>query len=205
MQLLEPEGPAQLTEYGKRYFDAQNQAMQQCASVIRDVARLAEWQKGEWDRICRLLEGENVPTMITSGISQVTEAKVVDHVNGKTSFTIPATVALGLGTTAPTATTTGATFAEISYTTYARQTIINTAWNAATAATPSVATNNGAITFPACTAGGGTLLGFMILDSATLAAGNGLWYGTLTSTVISTTQTPPTVANTAMSVSLTGT
>lgn len=162
----------------------------------------------EWlEELLRAVRGTDRPPMmggITNGISQYGMAKLIDHINGKTSFTMPTTVAMALATTAPTSTTTGATLVEATYTGYGRQTIAAAGFNAATAATPSVATNNGAITFGACTAGTSTLLGFMLADSATTGAGNSLWYGTLASTVISTTQTPPTVASTAMSLSMTG-
>jgi hypothetical protein len=118
---------------------------------------------------------------------------------------MPVTVAMGLWTVAPTSTSTGASANEANYTGYGRQTIAAAGWNASTAATPSVSTNAATITFGNCTGGTSTLLGFEICDSATIAAGNALWYGTLTSTVISTTQTPPTVAAGALAVSMTGT
>ncbi len=106
-------------------------------------------------------------------------------------------------TAAPTSTTTGVIGAnEASYTGYARTA---STMGAASAATPSVATNSATITFPNCTGGTSTLLGFINADSATANAGNALWYGTLTSTVISTTQTPPTIAAGALSLSMTGT
>ena len=39
-------------------------------------------------------------------------AKIIDHVNGKTTFTLPAADAMALATTAPTSTTTGVTIVE---------------------------------------------------------------------------------------------
>jgi hypothetical protein len=179
--LLEPEGPAQITEYGKRWLDR----LLTIASNLDDPPMLGG---------------------VTSGMSQVTLAKIVDHVNGKTSFTMPTVIAMALATTAPATTTTGVTIVEAAYTGYARVNLTPATWsNAATSATPSVATNNGAITFPACTGSTSTLLGFMFTDNATLSLGNSLWYGTLASTVISTTQTPPTIATTVMSLSASGT
>lgn len=200
---LAPE-PARLTEFGKRWMDERLAALAKRMDVLRDIAKLGALELARWPEIAATLEAEGVPTAITSGISQYGMSHLVDHINGKTSFTMPTTVALALATTAPTSTTTGATVVEASYTGYARKTIAAAGFNAATAATPSVGTNNGAITFNACTGGTSTLLGFLIADSATTGAGNALWYGTLASTVISTTQTPATIADTALSVSMTG-
>ena len=169
---------------------------------------ITPYGEGWLEELLRSVKASERPPMlggITNGISQYGMSHLLDHINGKTSFTMPATVAMGLWTAALSSTSTGATASEAAYTGYARQTIAGAGFNAATAATPSVSTNNGAITFPACTGGTSTLIAFMLADSATIGAGNALWYGTLTSTVISTTQTPPTVATTAMSLSMTGT
>lgn len=203
---LVPEGPARLTEHGKSWMDERLTLIERDRDVLLDVAKLAEHDAEMGAEIEALLLEEGVPTAITSGVSQYGMSHLIDHLNGKTSFTMPAAVAMCLATTAPTSTTTAVTIVEAAYTGYTRVTLTGASWsNAATSATPSVATNNGAITFPACTASTSTLLGFMVADNATLATGNSLWYGTLTSTVISTTQTPPTIATTAMSLSMTGT
>jgi hypothetical protein len=85
---------------------------------------------------------------------------------------------------------TAATAGELTYTTYARQSISST--NMSPAASGSV-TNDVAITFAAVTAGGGTVT-FWMLCSSSSGAGDNICWGTATSTVISTTQTPPTVA-----------
>jgi hypothetical protein len=118
---------------------------------------------------------------------------------------MPATVAAALLTAAPTSTTTGASATEAAYTGYAELAIAAAGWNSATAATPSVATNASTLTFNNCTGGTSTLAGFLIKDSSTLASGNALWYGTLATVTISTTQTPPTIAAGSLSVSMTGT
>jgi hypothetical protein len=212
--LLEPAGPMLPTEYGKRWLERIWTDLDRHSNTIRDVAKLAECERTEagweseaqrWAALEQLLTDEGVPTAISSGVSQYGMAKLIDHLNGKTAFTMPVTVAMALLTAAPTSTTTGATGVEATYTGYGRQTIAGAGWNAATAATPSVGTNASTITFGNCTAGTSTLLGFTLDDSATVSAGNALWYGTLTSTVISTTQTPPTVAAGALSTSMTGT
>lgn len=197
--------PAQMTEHGKRWTEDRLAVIDRHLDVMRDIHKLAEAEHARWAQIEAQLCAEGVPTAISSGVSQYGMSHLIDHINGKTSFTMPVTVALALATTAPTSTTTGATVVEATYTGYGRQTIAGAGFNAATAATPSVATNASTITFAACTAGSSTLLGFLIADSATTGAGNALWYGTLTSTVISTTQTPATVATSALSLSMNGT
>lgn len=136
-----------------------------------------------------------------SGFSQYAESHIIDHANGKTSWTMPTGSYLALTTVVPTSTSTGTSITEASYTGYARQSIAGGGWVAATAATPSVGANSGTITFAACTAGTSTLIGFALCDALTV--GNMIWWGTLPSTVISTTQTPATVATGALTVSLT--
>ena len=134
---------------------------------------------------------------------------LIDHVNGKTSFTMPAAVAMSMSTgTAPTCSTTGANGDNSGqYTGYTRLTFTTTNWTAASGSNPAAATYSsaGAVTFPACTAGTATETGFIIADNATANTGHALWYGTLASVVISTTQTPPTLATNALTVSLNGT
>lgn len=217
--LLVPEGPMRPTEYGKRWMDRVWTDLQHHSNTIRDVARLkhdpmvlldladeGERQVKLWAAMEQALKDEGVPTNITSGVSQYGMAKLIDHINDKAAFTAPTTVAMGLWTTtAPTSTSTGALANEATYTGYARVTLATAAFNPATAATPSVSTNASTITFGNCTAGTSTLVGFELVDNATVASGNALWYGTLSSVVISTTQTPPTVAAGSLSLSMTGT
>lgn len=200
--LLEPEGPMLLTEYGKRWFDETWTAIERNHDVLIDVIKLAEYQAEMWDEIDEILRQEGVPTAIANGMSQYVMHLALDHLVGKTAFTMPVAVAMTLCTANPSSTSTGASQAESAYTTYGRQTLAGAAFVAATTATPSVSTNSGVITFGACTAGGSTLLGFTLCDSATIGAGNALWFGALASTVISPTQTPPTVAAGALSLSI---
>lgn len=205
--LLEP-SPCLPTEYGKRWLDDTWTELERHRGVLLDVAKLAEYEAQMWDEIERILRDENaLVAAISSGVSQYAMSRIVDHLNGKTAFTMPTVSAMALGIgTAPTSTSTGALGAnEANYTGYGRQSIAAAGWNASTAATPSVGTNAGIITFGACSAGTSTLIGFVIADSATVNAGNAIWYGTLTSTVISTTQTPPTIAAGSLAVSITGT
>lgn len=146
---------------------------------------------------------DRVPVLGGSGsYSNYAETHILDHSLGKTSWTMPATVALGLTTVVPTVTSTGANITEAAYTGYARVTIAGSGWNAASAGTPSSSTNNGAITFAACTGSSSTVIGWALCDSATTAAGNLLVWGSTTSVVISTTQTPATIASAALQVTL---
>jgi hypothetical protein len=158
-----------------------------------------EWiERREW---CQSPDGIGLPAIAgASGFSQYAEAKIVDHANGKTSWTMPANSYVCLCTTVPTSTSTGSTIAEASYTGYARYSQAGN-WTAATAATPSVGVNTATITFAACTAGTSTLTGIAICDAS--SAGNMIWWGTLTSVVISTTQTPATIAAGVLAPSLT--
>jgi hypothetical protein len=195
-------GECRLTEYGKRYFEERLTFIDRFDAVLRDIAKLARAEQWKWPLITRQLELEGVPVAV-SGLSQYVGHLVMDHLVGKTAFTMPATIAMALDTAAPTSTSTGASQAETAYTGYtARQAIAGAAWTAATTATPSVSANNATITFGNCTGTGATLLGFTIDDSVTVGAGNAIWFGALTSTVISTTQTPPTVAAAALSLSV---
>lgn len=117
------------------------------------------------------------------------ENKILDHIVANATYTAP-TPSLGLWTTTPDDTYTAASGTELTYTTYARQSISST--NMSPAASGSV-TNDVAITFPAVTAGGGTVIGWVLCSSSS-GAGDNIAWGTATSTVISTTQTPPTIA-----------
>ena len=199
--LLEPAGPMLPTEYGKRWMDETWTAIERHRGVLLDVAKLAEYEAEMWDEIDRVLREEGVPVAV-SGISQYAMPKLVDHLNGKTSFTMPVTVAMALATAAPTSTSTARRSPKPRTPAMGvRRLQAPRSWPRRSA-TPSVALNSGTITFGACTAGGTTLLGFILADSATVSAGNALWFGSLTSTVISTTQTPPTIATNALSFSL---
>lgn len=106
-----------------------------------------------------------------------------------TTPTITAPTYLALCTVVPTDSSTGSTITEASYTGYARKSIAAADMSAASAGSK---TNANAITFAACTSGSSTIIGWALCDASTV--GNILYWGTTTSTVISTTQTPATVA-----------
>lgn len=127
--------------------------------------------------------------LVGSGKSGYLANKDLDHNLGKTAFTMPSVVALALCTTVPTSSSTGATLVEASYTGYAEKKIEAASLNAASS---GKTTNSATIEFAACTGGSSTIVGFAIKDSSTVGSGNILYWGTLTSTVISTSATPVT-------------
>jgi hypothetical protein len=111
--------------------------------------------------------------------------KVLDHVLGNTGYTAPATVYVGLWTTAGALTdaATGSTTAEVSTsgTAYARQSVTNntTNWPNASGSTTGLKQNGTAITWTTATASWGTVNQFALLDAS--SAGNILFWGDLTS------------------------
>ena len=136
-----------------------------------------------------LIDAGQRPMMGGASFGNAVENKILDHIVSNTSYTMPVPY-LALWTSTVDDTSTAATAGELTYTTYARMAVSST--NMAPAASGSV-TNDVAITFPAVTAGGGTVT-FWMLASSSAGAGDNIAWGTATSTVISTTQTPPTVA-----------
>lgn len=133
--------------------------------------------------------------LVAGGKSNYHSNKSLDHGDGKTAFTQPTTVALALCTTAPTAASTGATIVEPTYTGYAEKKVEAASLNASAS---QKVTSSAVIEFAACTAGSGTIIGYVLKDSTTIGSGNCLYWGTCTSTVISTTATPPTVNSGAL-------
>jgi hypothetical protein len=194
--------PAKITEYGKRRMDSWMSGVDRFWGTIRDIAKVAYSELREWDWMQRTLDAEGVPQNIANGISQSMMHQLLDHAIGKLAFTFPATVAMSLDTANPSSTSTGASQAETVYTNYVRLLFSTATFNSSTTATPSVALNAATLTFANCGATGSTLLGFCLNDSQTTGAGNVMWFGGLTSTVISSTQTPPTIAAGALSMSL---
>lgn len=139
-------------------------------------------------------------------LADAAAAKVTDHINGKTTYTLitPNYVALLTGTvlqadTGVTITTTNNV--EANYTSYARLSLAAADYNAASAgAHPPNATTTFPVaqkTWPACTGSTSTVTNWCVVLGNAVTRGNAgdiTWFGTCTSTVISTTQTPPTVA-----------
>lgn len=107
-------------------------------------------------------------------LTTYTANKLIDHLNGKTSFTMP-TVYVGLSSTTPAVGGTGVT--EPSGGAYARKATTGSTWNAAASGS---ATNAAAITWTAASADwvSGANLTYGVLYDA-LTAGNLLGYGVL--------------------------
>lgn len=137
---------------------------------------------------------------MAGSLSDYSENKLLDHLLSQTAFTMPANVYAALCTVTITDSMTGATITEATYTGYARKEILATDINAASG---GVVTNANDITFAACTAGSSTIVGVAIVDSATTGAGNMLCYSDVTSHVIDTSNTPPTIPAGSLSVTLT--
>jgi hypothetical protein len=131
------------------------------------------------------------------GFSNTVEQKILDAIFGGTAYTVTSPVYLALTTVAVTETDTGSTITEAAYTGYARKSIASADMGAATT---SGKTNVNPITFAGCTAGTSTVVGFAICSAST--AGDVILYGTLPSVVISTTQTPATIAAGALTATL---
>jgi hypothetical protein len=136
-----------------------------------------------------------------SGFSQTFAKKVLEVITGKAALSTP-TAWLALCTVVPTATSTGATITEAGYTGYARKEIPAGEWNAAVSGSPSSIANHAKLEFAACTAGSSTVIGWALCDSGSTGAGNVIMWGTATSVVISSTQTPATVAAEILSLTL---
>lgn len=136
-----------------------------------------------------------------ASFSDYWENAVLDATFGDPDVTITAPTYLALCLQVPTDASTGTSIDGggwiPTYTGYARKSIAAADMSAASGGSK---TNSNAITFAACSAGTSTIVGWALCDAATL--GNILCWGSCTSTVISTTQTPATVAIGALVVTL---
>lgn len=134
-----------------------------------------------------------------AGFSDAAEIDVLDSIFGDHAtiqlYTAP--TYLALVTVAVTETMTGSTITEAAYTGYARKSISAADMGPAAAGAKS---NTVQQQFAACTAGSATVIGWSLCTAST--AGQVIVYGTATSTVISTTQTPATVGVGSLSVTL---
>lgn len=129
-------------------------------------------------------------------LSDYAEDNMLDHLLEGTALTSPTTVYLALLTADATDAGTGASIAEGTYTGYARKAI------AFSAAAARVSTQNGAVTFDACTGGSSDITHWAILDSITTGAGNMLAHGAFNSTVAVSSGKTPSVANAAITVTI---
>jgi hypothetical protein len=123
------------------------------------------------------------------GFSDYWENAVLDGTFGDPSVPAIANAYLALTTVVPDDTKTGAALTEAGYTGYARAQVPAASMSPAASGSK---TNSVAVTFAACTGGTATVIGWALCDA--LSGGNVLAWGTCTSTVISTTQTPATIA-----------
>jgi hypothetical protein len=135
-----------------------------------------------------------------AGFSNAAELDVLDTVFGDHGsiqlYTAP--TYLSLTTVAVAETDTAGTLTEANYTGFARKSIAAADMSAASA---GAKTNGNTLTFANCTAGTSTIIGWAVVTTSS-GAGTVIVFGTCTSTVISTTQTPPTVNAGALSVTL---
>lgn len=125
-----------------------------------------------------------------AGFSNGVENKVLDHVWGDGAYTVTAPVHLALTTVAVAETDTAGTLTEANYTGYARKALAALDLSAAASGSK---TNSAQQQFANCTAGSSVVIGWAVTDTTT-GVGDVICFGTCTSTTISTTQTPATIA-----------
>jgi hypothetical protein len=139
------------------------------------------------------------PIMGGASFSDYLENKLLDHIFNDASYTAP-TPYLGLWTAALTDSSTGSAGSEATYGGYARLAISTSDMGAASGGSK---TNSGAaLTFAACSSSSSVITYWGITDASGTGAGNMLVWGTATSTTISTTQTPATIASSGLVVTL---
>lgn len=134
-----------------------------------------------------------------AGFSDTAEVDVLDSVFGDhaTINLYSAPTFLALTTAAVNENSTGSTLTEANYTGYARKSLAAVDMGAAAAGSKS---NTAQQQFAACTAGSSVVIGWAVCTAS--SAGNVIVFGTCTSTTISTTQTPATVAVGGLTVTL---
>lgn len=131
------------------------------------------------------------------------EQQCLNHLNGQdnAAWANMSPVFLALCTAVPTSSSTGSTITEATYTGYGRLSMAAAAWAAASGTAPASASNSGTVNFANCTAGTSTITA---LCSCTLVtAGNVIFWCSAPSTIISTSQTPATVATGGFAETLT--
>lgn len=137
-----------------------------------------------------------------AGFSDAVENKILDHLaRGTTApYSTPSPLYLALLTSAASDSSTSASLVEANYTGYARLQVPAADWAAASAGAIATSTQKA---FAACTAGSSTVIGWALSPiSTTGGAGDVVMYGTATSVVISTTQTPATIGSGVLSMTL---
>lgn len=150
------------------------------------------------DRIADFRAGDGPIIAGGASFSDYLEAKALEHITGKASYTEP-TFWLALCTVVPEDSKTGSTITEASYTGYKRLKVEGSKWTVS-GTSPTAIKNNVKLEFAACTEGSSTVIGWAGCDAETV--GDMLVWGTATSTVISVTQTPAQVAAENLVISL---
>jgi len=139
-----------------------------------------------------------------SGFSRKAAAGLLEYLLGKaeTKVSKPAEVFLALCTAEVKESTLSAGLSEATYTTYARKAIKPADLSEATEAQPSIIETVNELIFAKVDSGSSTIISWAICTSGTTGGGAILAFGQCTSTALSTTQTPPTVAAKALKVEL---
>lgn len=137
-------------------------------------------------------------TVLAAGYSRRAALGLMLHALGKTEQAKPAKVYVALTTVVPTSSSTGATIAEATGATGYLRKELTVASFEGTEAEESIAEYIAELIFAAITAGTATVIGWAIVDKAGVGEGNVIFYGSATSTVISSTATPPTIAAKAL-------
>jgi hypothetical protein len=127
-------------------------------------------------------------------LSNYAENKILDHLVGKTSWTMPS-IWIALSTADPTE--SGASIAEPSGNNYARKSTAGADW---VAASGGACDNGNAITFNQASGSWGTITHFALFDAST--SGNMIAYGQLTTSKAITTGDTPQFAVGALDITL---
>ena len=132
---------------------------------------------------------------MATGKSNTQISKLLNAQFNGASYSSPASLYMAIWTSTLNASSTGATSGECSYTGYTRVTVTASTGNFPTSSGGAAIQNGVAITFPAngSTLQTGTF--FAVLDSATLGAGNILYWGSITNTPINAGDTPQVPVN----------
>jgi hypothetical protein len=125
-----------------------------------------------------------------SGKSNFYISKILNAYWNATSYSFPASSFHALWTSTLNAASTGATAGECLYTAYARVTVSASTGNFPASVGGAAVTNGVAITFPANGGSLQTATFYAVLDSATLGAGNIIYWGSISSTAINPSDVP---------------
>jgi hypothetical protein len=132
---------------------------------------------------------------MASGKSNNLAKKIADVMYGAVAYTTVTPVFFALWTASLSATSTGSTAGEASYTGYARVSVTNNAtqFPAATGSGAATKQNANAITWPQNSATVNTVISAAVCDAST--TGNILHWGDIVSTVINVLDTPQIATN----------